>query len=88
MRCARDSIPPGLTWAELSYLEDVEWGQTSATVLGDISEGFKAKAKAAKKMKLLCYYEDFPTPPQQECVSFSSQALTPRERYTDPAYRV
>jgi hypothetical protein len=66
MRCARDSI----------HLGDVQWGETSATVLGDISEGFKAKAKAAKKMKLLFYYEDVPTPPQQECVSFSPQALT------------
>lgn len=66
-------MSPVLTRAELSYLEDLAWEKRSVDFLRDISEGFKAKA--TRKMKLLSFYEDVPTPPQQECVSFSSQAL-------------
>jgi hypothetical protein len=75
MRCASDGIPLGLAQVELPSLGDPSWPESSVVALRDISEGFKAKAKATKKMKLLFCYEDIPTPPQQECVSFSSQAL-------------
>lgn len=75
MRCASDGIPPGLTQVELPYVGDLGWAESSVVALHDISKGFKSKAKATKKMKLLFCYEDVPTPPQQECVSFNSQAL-------------
>ena len=88
LRCARDSIrvPPGSTRAELSYLQDPAWAKRSGVVLYDIAEGFKAKA--TKRTKLLFCYEDVPTSPQQECVSFNSQALMWGVSYTNLVYRV
>ncbi|KAF4207005.1 hypothetical protein CNMCM8927_004100 [Aspergillus lentulus] len=66
-RCASDGLPLGWSQVELSSLGDLSWAESSVVALRDISEGFKAKAKATKKMKLLFCYEDVPTPPQQEC---------------------
>ncbi|KAF4151656.1 hypothetical protein CNMCM6069_003279 [Aspergillus lentulus] len=66
-RCASDGLPLGWSQVELSSLGDLSWAESGVVALRDISEGFKAKAKATKKMKLLFCYEDVPTPPQQEC---------------------
>lgn len=66
-RCAIDSMPQGLTSAELSDLQGLTWANRSEVILRDISEGFNAKV--TKKMKIFSFYEGVPMPAQHECVS-------------------
>lgn len=72
MNCARDSIFPGMT-AKSPNWKDLAWADKDIDMLRDISKGFKTQA--AGKMKLFSFYEDVPMPPQEACVSSSSQDL-------------
>lgn len=66
-RCAIESMPPGLTPAESSDLEDLTWATRSENILHELSKGFNATV--TKKMKIFSFYEGVPMPAQYECVS-------------------
>jgi hypothetical protein len=60
-------MPPGLTPAESSDLEDLTWATRSENILHELSKGFNATV--TKKMKIFSFYEGVPMPAQYECVS-------------------